>query len=181
MIKLPDSLQAKLNQVVPKKEQLVFVTKVIESALNKIKPVSSKGSSYVVYTDGGARGNPGPAGCGGVIFDNQKKELARFNHFISHATNNEAEYTALLLAAQKVVKLNPYKVIFYLDSELIVKQMQGLYKVKKAELLTINQKITKIISSIPQVEFVHIPRAKNHLADSLVNQAIDQGIRSSSF
>lgn len=130
--------------------------------------------AYTVYTDGGARGNPGIAGCGVVIFDTKKKKVAELKHFIPHATNNEAEYMALFLGVQKVLDFQPQKVIFYLDSELVVKQMRGEYKLKKPELKTIYLEIQKLLSQIYTVNFVHIPRAKNKLADKLANEAMDK-------
>lgn len=178
MFTLPTALQNKLNRVVPQKEQLDFIVKNLELVLSELDVEVTKSSNssdaYTVYSDGGARGNPGPAGCGAIIFDNNKKVCAKLSHFIPHATNNEAEYEALLLGVKNVLKLNPQEVVFYLDSELIVKQMKGVYRVKKAELKTIHDKIKLLLIKIPKFKFVHIPREKNQLADQLANQAMDR-------
>lgn len=177
MLKIPKSIQNKLDQYVPLPEQEVFIFKALEEALKKFDQKNTGKNMYNVYTDGGARGNPGPAGCGAVILNKNGEVLQKVSHFIKHATNNEAEYTALLLGVKKVLELKPQTVNFYLDSELIVKQMNGEYKIKKAELKSIFDQIQVLIKKISQTKFVHIPRTKNQLADQLVNQAINQGIK----
>lgn len=180
--KLPQSLQKKLDQYVEKSKQPEFIEQAVLVALKGEKKIvgslitdgEENGGSFSVYSDGGARGNPGIAGCGVVIFDKKKKKTAEIKHFIPHATNNEAEYQALFLGVKKVLEYKPHKVDFYLDSELIVKQMKGIYKVKKAELKEFYVKIKSLLNAIAQVQFIHIPRKKNKLADRLANQAMDR-------
>jgi len=127
----------------------------------------------IIYSDGGARGNPGPAGLGAVLLDENKNVLAEISEFIGHATNNQAEYKALLAALYKAVELQGQKIQCYLDSQLIVRQMQGIYKIKNPELREIYLEIQSIIKNFESCEFFHIKRELNKHADRLVNQAID--------
>jgi ribonuclease HI len=132
-----------------------------------------------IYCDGGARGNPGPAGVGVVIVetDGQEKKIGKF---IGNKTNNQAEYEAVLYALETVIA--EYKEIaridFFLDSELVVKQMNSEYKIKNEQLGSLLIKIRNLIVEHDlEVAFKHIPREKNHHADRLVNQAIDQELK----
>ncbi|RJQ29112.1 reverse transcriptase-like protein [Candidatus Parcubacteria bacterium] len=130
----------------------------------------------VIYTDGGARGNPGPAGIGVVIGDTYEH-----GEYIGETTNNVAEYKALVFAIKKAKSL--YKdnlavldVEVRMDSELIVKQMKGEYKVKNEGLRPLFLEVQKLIPSFHHVSFHHIPREKNSRADALVNKALDAQI-----
>jgi len=127
----------------------------------------------VIYTDGGARGNPGPAGIGVVIGD-----AYEHGEYIGETTNNVAEYSALVFALKKAKSL--YKddctnldIEVRMDSELIVKQMKGEYKVKNEGLRPLFLEAQKLIQLFHHVSFMHIPREKNARADALVNQALD--------
>jgi ribonuclease HI len=129
-----------------------------------------------IYCDGGARGNPGPAGVGVVIIEANGREK-KFNKFIGVKTNNQAEYEAVLYALEIVLAeyKELVKVDFYLDSELVVKQLNSEYKIKNQELGSLLIKIRNlIIKHDLETTFKHIPREKNHHADRLVNQAIDE-------
>ena len=129
----------------------------------------------VIYTDGGARGNPGPAGIGVVIEENGVM-IAEFGKYIGDKiTNNWAEYEALVLALMEAEKLGLTKktIEIRMDSELIVRQMQGVYKVKDKDLKVQYARVRELLSDFTAVEFVHIPREKNKEADRLVNEAID--------
>ena len=128
--------------------------------------------NYKLYTDGGARGNPGPAGLGYVIFDGEK--VIDFGaEFIPHATNNQAEYMALEKGLMLSKKAGVKDLLCYLDSELVVKQLQGEYKVKNANMKPLFDKITSLIAGFDSVTFTHVPRAENSFADKLVNIALD--------
>lgn len=129
--------------------------------------------SLVIYTDGGARGNPGPAGIGIVIKDEQGNLVKEWGSKIGEATNNVAEYTALLEALKFAVTLKPQKVECRLDSELVVKQIRREYKVKDADLQKLFIKVWNLLQEIPESAFIHIPRERNKRADELVNQALD--------
>ncbi len=125
-----------------------------------------------IYSDGGARGNPGPAGIGVVICDKDGK-CKKFSRFIGRATNNQAEYQALIFALEKARDLNPEEINCLLDSELIVKQLNGKYKVKNKDLKPLFEKVIALSIFFNRVSFRHIPREKNKEADKLVNQIID--------
>lgn len=132
----------------------------------------------IINTDGGARGNPGPAGIGVVIRNAENKIIARHKQYIGEATNNAAEYRALILALSKVFSLNPQPSTLEvrMDSELIVRQMQGKYKVKDLRLKVLAGEVLKLTKNFHQVNFKHIPREQNKEADKLVNEAIDEAV-----
>jgi len=131
----------------------------------------------IVYTDGGARGNPGPAGIGVVIQNEKGETLHESSAFIGETTNNIAEYEALIRALEDLRMFDDIaqrEVEIRMDSELVVRQMQGAYKVKEPSL---KQKFARVaelkMSHAPNLVFVHVPREKNKRADELVNAAID--------
>lgn len=130
----------------------------------------------IIYTDGGARNNPGPAGIGAVLMDENKKVVAEISDYIGLGTNNQAEYKALLAAIRKARELKAEEVEFYLDSELVVKQMKREYRVKDKELAQLFLKIYNISLGFKKISFTHVPRELNEEADKLVNEAIDKGI-----
>jgi ribonuclease HI len=128
-----------------------------------------------MYTDGGARGNPGPAGAGAVIYDGESKVAAVSEYLGDSQTNNWAEYEALALGLAEAKRhgLAGRHLEVRMDSELVVKQMRGEYRVKEAELKKQYAKIQELLVDFPQVRFAHIPRERNKEADRLVNNAID--------
>jgi ribonuclease HI len=135
----------------------------------------------IINTDGGARGNPGPAGIGVVIADENQQIIGRHKQYIGEATNNVAEYKALILAlteAQRVSNLEPstLHLEIRMDSELIVRQMQGRYKIKEPTLKLLAGEVLILIKHFKNVTFHHVPREQNKEADKLVNQAIDAAI-----
>jgi len=133
-------------------------------------------SEIVIYTDGGARGNPGPAGAGVVIKENGRT-VAGFGKYLGDGlTNNWAEYEALVLAVADAKRLGftDRHIEIRMDSELIVKQMQGLYKVKDKNLKLQHAKVRELLLEFEHVHFKHIPREENSEADALVNEAIDE-------
>ena len=129
-----------------------------------------------VYTDGASRGNPGPAAVGIVIIDDEHHPVARLGRFIGTTTNNQAEYSALILALEMVAGYNPEHVDFFLDSELVVNQLRGSYRVRSADLLPLYQRCTKLIRQLPSVKAHHVPRTANREADGLANRALDQAL-----
>lgn len=136
--------------------------------------------AYLVFTDGGARGNPGPAAAAFVIKNDQGKVIQTGGFYLGEATNNQAEYMAVIRALQAIEKLiTPSsqlreEVKFKLDSKLVVEQISGRYKIKNAQLSQLAQQIKTILqkNSIEAV-FTHIPRSQNSEADALVNQTLD--------
>jgi ribonuclease HI len=129
---------------------------------------------YKVFTDGGARGNPGPAAIGVVIIGPDGKTVVTHGEYIGNATNNQAEYRALVWAIDELARRKIGSVEFCLDSELVVKQMQGSYKVRDEKLKDLAMQALRGLNRIPQFRFVHIAREKNADADSLVNEALDE-------
>lgn len=129
-------------------------------------------SKLTIYTDGGARGNPGPSGIGVHIVGK-----GDFCEYIGNATNNQAEYRAVLLALEKAKLLKAQEIDFYLDSELVVKQLNREYKIKDKELAKIFIKIWNLLIHFKKVTFQHIPREKNTIADKLVNKALDRALK----
>ena len=129
----------------------------------------------IIYTDGGARGNPGPGGIGVVFYDAGKKKLAEISEPIGHATNNQAEYKAVIVAMKKAKELGGQELEFYLDSELIVKQLKREYKVKNPDLAPLFLQIYNLEIGFKKVNFHHVPRERNKEADALANKAMDRG------
>lgn len=131
--------------------------------------------SVVIYTDGGARGNPGPAGAGAVVYHNAQKVSEIKKYLGPRQTNNWAEYEALALALEEVKRLGlgDQELEVRMDSELIVKQMKGEYRVKEPSLKPQHAAVQALVAHFPRVLFVHVPRTENKEADRLVNEAID--------
>ncbi|MDP2690821.1 MAG: reverse transcriptase-like protein [Candidatus Gracilibacteria bacterium] len=140
----------------------------------KTTPKVEKLKEFLVFSDGGARGNPGPSGCGAVISDPKGQVLEKISTYIGEGTNNQAEYHALLLGLDAVSKKNPEKITCYLDSELIVKQVNGQYKVRNIALKEYYDQVKLFQKKFPNTSFHHIPRSKNKLADKLANDAMDR-------
>lgn len=130
----------------------------------------------IINTDGGARGNPGPAGIGVVIADEHKKIIGRHKQYIGEATNNIAEYRALILALTEASKVGADNLQINMDSELIVRQMNGQYKIKEPTLKVLASEVLQLIKSFKSVTFHHVRRELNKEADKLVNAAIDEQI-----
>ncbi|MBA3046786.1 ribonuclease HI family protein [Patescibacteria group bacterium] len=130
-------------------------------------------NKLIIYTDGGARGNPGPAGIGAVIYDEQKNIVAEISEYIGETTNNQAEYKAVIAAIEKAKKLGAQELDFYLDSELVVRQLNREYKVKNNGLAPLFVQVYNAVLSFKKVSFSHIRREMNKEADRLVNLAID--------
>lgn len=127
----------------------------------------------MVYVDGGSRGNPGPAGVGVVITDSDGAELARANDYIGEATNNTAEYRALLLGLERAKALGAPEVEIVNDSQLVERQVRGEYRVKKADLKVLHEQVRTALRDFERWSIRSVPREQNELADTLVNEAID--------
>jgi probable phosphoglycerate mutase len=125
------------------------------------------------YTDGGARGNPGPAGYGVHILDANGNTLAELVGPIGHATNNVAEYSGLIAALQWAVDHGHDDVRVHMDSELVIKQMRGEYKVKHATMQVLHADARRLIGKLGRVTLEHVRREQNKVADGLSNQAMD--------
>ncbi len=129
--------------------------------------------TYHIYTDGGARGNPGKSGAGIVCYSDGKM-LFKKAVYLGHKTNNQAEYMALYIAAKAINDTGKGEVVFFLDSLLVVKQMLGEYKIKNLELKKIHTATWKELGD-RKVSFEHVRREKNTEADAMANMAMNRG------
>lgn len=181
MVRLPASLEEKLTILFPRaKERDQFVTEVLQKALEapqgaEINPPEAIGGTLHLFTDGGSRGNPGQAAIGCVLIDPTKNEVLReYGEAIGIQTNNIAEYKALIAGLHMAKDFRPNHLICHLDSELVVKQLKGEYKIKMATFTPLITEIEELKLQFPHISFVHIRREKNTRADLLVNKALDE-------
>ena len=130
-------------------------------------------SKVTIYADGAARGNPGPAAIGVIIKDETGNIIATVSRRLGATTNNQAEYRAIVAGLEKALTLGARHVALKSDSELGVKQINGLYKIKNAALRPLYQEAVRLIGSLDSFSISHIPRSKNAAADALANQALD--------
>jgi len=135
---------------------------------------SGMSNYYSLHTDGGARGNPGLAAIGAVLRDPDGNLVDTYNAFIGISTNNIAEYTALIQGLRLARMNNVENLNCYLDSELVVKQLNGEYKVKDENLKILKQRVDQWVNQFKNVTFNHVPRKNNKNADTLVNEALDE-------
>jgi len=126
----------------------------------------------IIYVDGASRGNPGPAAIAAIVQDEVGKPIASLSRRIGTTTNNEAEYRAIIAALQKAVSLGVREVELKSDSELVVKQLNGSYRVKSAGLKSLYQEVKKLQSFLERLTITHISRRQNTEADRLANKAL---------
>jgi ribonuclease HI len=138
--------------------------------------IMGKFGKIYIYTDGGSRGNPGPGAIGILILDEGKKILYRDAEYIGETTNNRAEYTALIEALKKAKKYTKGEVNCFSDSKLMVKQLQGEFKIKSYFLKNLHQKVKELEKNFKRVNYNHVRREdrKIAMADELLNQALDE-------
>jgi ribonuclease HI len=130
-------------------------------------------SDVVVHTDGGSRGNPGPAAIGAVICDREGRVLAEIAEALGVATNNVAEYTAVLRALERAHELGARRVDLKADSKLLVEQLNGRWKIKNPTLRVLHEKVREAAKRFDAVTYTHVRRERNVEADALVNVALD--------
>jgi ribonuclease HI len=126
-----------------------------------------------VYADGGSRGNPGPSASGFVVLSMDDGIIEQGGLYLGLNTNNQAEYNGLKLGLQEAAKLGAQIVHVYMDSQLVINQMKGLYKVRNAALIPVHTEIKSLVQNFKQVTFTHVPRELNKLADAMVNEVLD--------
>ncbi len=134
----------------------------------------------IAHSDGGARGNPGPAGYGVVIKDESGKKIAALSEYLGHQTNNFAEYQGLIAALEYAIKTGPKALKLISDSELLVRQIKGIYKVKNAVLQNLHVRAKELIAQLDWFSIGHAFREQNQEADRLANEAMDRGMGRSS-
>jgi len=130
----------------------------------------------VAHSDGGARGNPGPAGYGVVIKDESGKKVAALSEYLGHQTNNFAEYQGLIAALEYAMKHGPKALKLISDSELLVRQIKGIYRVKNATLQDLHGRAKELIAQLDWFSIGHALREHNQEADRLANEAMDKGM-----
>lgn len=128
----------------------------------------------IIHVDGGARGNPGPAGAGVVIRDQEGNRIHEAGYFLGQQTNNAAEYEALIRALQRALLVQPQALTVYSDSELLVRQITGEYQVRSPRLADLHRQVQLLLIKVPRWMVRHVPRETNAQADRLANLAMDQ-------
>jgi len=132
-----------------------------------------KTKKAIIFTDGAAEPNPGPAAIGAIIKDGKGRLITSISRYIGIATNNQAEYRAIIAALEKAIKLGATHVEVNSDSELAVRQINGRYRVKNAALKPLYQQVKQLQSLLEGFTITHIPREQNTEADKLTNAALD--------
>lgn len=190
-MEIPLRLAKAIRDAVPEKERQAFLSKAIEKGLEERRavhatqsplslfpdrePSATGGKTVDVFVDGGSRGNPGPAG-GGFAILRGGKVIKKGGEFFGRLTNNQAEYLALRLALRETFDLfSDSAVRCFMDSELVVRQMNGDYKVKNAALKPLHEEVRRIADQFKKFTLSHIPREENALADRMANHAMDRG------
>jgi ribonuclease HI len=135
-------------------------------------------SSLIVSCDGAARGNPGPAGAGSQLTTPNGDIVAEITEGLGETTNNVAEYTAVILGLERARELGATDVLLRSDSQLLINQLTGVYKVKAEHLLPLYRRIKQLASDFERIRFEHVPRERNTEADRLANEGVDAWLAS---
>lgn len=139
---------------------------------------TKKHSHLKLFTDGGSRGNPGPAASGAVLKSMngsvEGETIASVSRYLGHDTNNQAEYTAIIIGLEKAKSLGAETIELYMDSELAVKQLKGEYKVKNPEIAKRFLEVKNLLTQFDHVKIKHVRRELNKEADALVNKVLDE-------
>ena len=167
----PKHLKA-IESKIPKKDQQKFLDQAIERALKEHELMNAE--EVEVFVDGGSRGNPGPAGGGFAVYSNGRLAL-KGSEFFGEKTNNQAEYLALRLALRETYdKFGDVKIKCYMDSELVVHQMNGDYKVKSENVQPLFAEIQRLVDQFKEFSIKHVKREQNKIADKLANAAMNR-------
>ncbi len=127
---------------------------------------------WQLFTDGASKGNPGLAGAGWMLINERDSILVKDSKFLGEATNNEAEYQALILGLNNALSCGVQEILVHMDSELLVRQINGLYRVKNSRLAVFFSQVRDLLSKFTKYDIIHIPREKNREADRMANEAI---------
>ncbi len=150
-----------------------FSLRVTNSASRGRLPSRGPALKAVLFADGGSRGNPGPAASGAVLVAEDGTLLAEVGEFLGVATNNVAEWRALLSGLAKARELGVEELAVRMDSELVVRQITGVYRVKHADLIPLATRAKALLRSFRTTDIRHVPRGQNAEADAVVNQVLD--------
>lgn len=156
--------------------ELEQVQEFLEKEIKERKRKPDKLKHVMMYTDGASRGNPGHSGVGVLLYDNHERKLMQDFRYIGICTNNEAEYRALLLALELAYGITHEKVECFMDSELLVRQLNGQYSLKSEKLAPLFAEVKRRAAQFSSITFTHVPREhpKLRLADKLANRGIDE-------
>ncbi len=176
MILSPAQIKA-IQAKVPESEREAFLDSAIRSALANLpaapRPVAADGG-LELFADGGSRGNPGPSG-GGFALYQKGKLVMKGSEYFGEKTNNQAEYLALRLGMRRAYEeYGDLPLRCYMDSQLVVEQLNGRYKVKSSSILALHQEVSRIKEQFSSFAIQHIPREQNKVADRLANEAMDR-------
>lgn len=133
---------------------------------------------FNLYTDGASRGNPGHGGAGAVLIDEKGNVVTTVKKYLGRCTNNVAEYRALIMGLEEALRIHCRRLRIFLDSELLVNQINGSYRVKSEGLKGLMLDVRKLLSFLDGYTVQHIGRSGNHLADGLANEAIEEALQS---
>ena len=136
--------------------------------------MSGAARRLILYADGAARGNPGPAGAGAILLDEEGRKVAELTRFLGHATNNVAEYNGLIIGLEEALRRGAKAIDVRMDSLLVVEQMRGRWRIKHPGIRPLALRAGELLAAFPVREIRHIPREENGLADALSNRAIDE-------
>lgn len=171
-MKISDKHLKVINDIVPKGEQQAFLDGAIKQALDDYKLAHAE--EMELFVDGGSRGNPGPAGGGFAIYA-KGKLIHKGSEYFGEQTNNQAEYLALRLALREAFdKFGDAKIHCYMDSQLVVEQMNGNYKVKSEKVRSLFNEVKRIAEQFKAFKIEHVKREQNKMADKLANEAMDR-------
>ncbi|MBI3624110.1 4a-hydroxytetrahydrobiopterin dehydratase [Candidatus Saccharibacteria bacterium] len=159
------------NKVTSKDRQLASAIDKLLLERAPLKKVSTK--AVKLFADGGSRGNPGPSASGYALLHMDDQVIYKKGLYLGIATNNQAEYKALKSGLQEAYKLGAREVSVFMDSQLVINQMKGIYRVRNKALWPIHSAIQTMVGKFDEVTFTHVPRELNKLADSMVNEALD--------
>ncbi len=182
MVRIPADLERRLTELFPRvRERERFIADVLRAGLEQQgipaeqeRQPTSIGGTLHLFSDGGSRGNPGRAAIACILEDPVRGEvLAQHAETIGIETNNVAEYKALIAGLRLAQSFQPNRLICHLDSELVVKQLNGEYRVRMEALRPFIEEIRELAADLPDVVFVHIPRQDNYRSDALVNKVLD--------
>lgn len=135
-------------------------------------------SRWQLFTDGASKGNPGPAGAGWVLINDQNSDSVKEGKYLGQATNNEAEYQALILGLQRALSRGVQEIRIHMDSELLVRQLNGHYRVKNPRLALFFHQVQDLLLKFSKYDIIHIPREQNREADRMANEAIKRKVTS---
>jgi ribonuclease HI len=133
---------------------------------------SKKGGHWKLFTDGASKGNPGQAGAGWVLVNPADETVLKEGKYLGEATNNEAEYQALILGLKKSLHSGVKEIVVHMDSELLVRQLKGIYKVRNPRMAVFYREVNDLLPKFEKYEIIHVPREQNREADAMANVAI---------